>query len=196
MVPPGIPGRSDETFLPAFDPAGGAAAPRRGRLRGPATFPAVTLVTAGTGYDEAIVDQLQANLGITVATRPLDFATLFARLGSAGLARTCGRSSWIADYPSPNDFLGILLGTDQPNNYGGWSNAAFDDAIARAVGTDGPGDGARRLRRSRARSSRDEVPVVPVSYGTSAALARDGLLGARRTASGSCASPAWRGPAQ
>ena len=32
--------------------------------------------------------------------------------------------SWIADYPSPNDFLGILLGAGQPNNYGGWSSGA------------------------------------------------------------------------
>ena len=85
--------------------------------------------------------------------------------------------SWIADYPSPNDFLGILLGTDQPNNYGGWTNAGFDAAIERAVGTDDP-DEARSGFDAAEAIVRDEVPAIPVSYGTSAALARDGLLGA------------------
>lgn len=85
--------------------------------------------------------------------------------------------SWIADYPSPNNFLGILLGSDQSNNFGGWSNAAFDAAIAAAAGTDDPA-AARAGYDAAEAILRDEVPTIPVSYGTSAALAREGLLGA------------------
>ena len=65
---------------------------------------------------------------------------------------------WIADYPSPNDFLGILLGTDQPNNYGGWSTPAFDAAIARAVGTDDPAEARAGFDAAEA-IVRDEVPA-------------------------------------
>ncbi len=176
MVPPGIPGRSDERFLPAFDPAAARRLLADAGFADPATFPSVTLVTAGTAYDEAIVDQLRKNLGITISYEALDFATLFARLGSPD-SPDMWALSWIADYPSPNDFLGILLGTGQPNNYGGWSSAAFDDAIARAGGTTEPAQ-ARAAYDDAERILSDEVPVIPVSYGTSAALAREGLLGA------------------
>ena len=176
MVPPGIPGRSDDRFLPAFDPVSARALLAEAGYADPATFPAVTLGTAGTAYDRAIVEQLRTNLGVTVNFESLDFATLFGRLGSQD-SPDLWALAWIADYPSPNDFLGILLGTGQPNNYGGWSSPDFDAAITRAVGTTDAAT-ARAGYDAAERLLAQEVPVVPVSYGTSAALARDGLLGA------------------
>ncbi len=176
MVPPGIPGRSDESFLPAFDPAAARRLLAEAGYADAATFPEVTLVTGGTIYDEAIIAQLKENLGITVRFEALDFTTLFTRLGSVD-SPDIWALSWLADYPSPNDFLGILLGSDQPNNYGGWSNAAFDAAIADAVGT---ADAATARAGYDAAETilRDEVPTIPVSYTMEAALAREGLLGA------------------
>ena len=176
MVPPGIPGRSDERFLPAFDPAGARRLLAEAGYADPSTFPEVTLVTGGGAYDEALLTQLEENLGVRVRYEALDFGTLFGRLGGES-SPDMWSLSWIADYPSPNDFLGILLGTDQPNNYGGWTNAGFDAAIERAVGTDDPEEARSGFDAAEA-ILRDEVPTIPVSYGTSAALARDGLLGA------------------
>jgi ABC-type oligopeptide transport system substrate-binding subunit len=176
MVPPGIPGRSDASFLPAYDPTAARRFLAEAGYADPSTFPAVTLVTGGGGYDEAILAQLRANLGITVSFEALDGATLFSRLGSQD-SPDMWALTWVADYPSPNDFLGILLGSDQPNNYGGWSNAAFDAAIADAVGTD-DATTARAGYDAAETILRDEVPTIPVSYSTSAALARSGLLGA------------------
>ncbi len=193
MVPPGIPGRSDASFIPAYDPAAARRLLAEAGYADPAAFPAVTLVTGGTGYDEAILAQLRANLGITVRYEALDFATLFSRLGSQD-SPDMWALSWIADYPSPNDFLGILLGSDQPNNYGGWSNAAFDAAIADAVGTD-DATTARAGYDAAETILRDEVPTIPVSYATSAALARAGLLGATTNGLGilRLAGLAWAG---
>ncbi len=193
MVPPGIPGRSDESFLPAYDPAGARRLLAEAGYGDPATFPDVTLVTAGAGYDEAILAQLQENLGITVRFESLDFGTLFGRLGSED-SPDMWALSWIADYPSPNDFLGILLGTGQPNNYGSWSNAAFDSAIAEAVGTDDPAKARIGFDAAEA-ILRDEVPTIPVSYAASAALAREGLLGATENGLGvlRLAGLAWAG---
>jgi len=193
MVPPGIPGRSDERFLPAYDPASARRLLAEAGYADPATFPPVTLVTGGSFYDEAILTQLRENLGVAVAYEALDFATLFSRLGSRD-SPAIWALSWIADYPSPNDFLGILLGSDQPNNYGGWSSAAFDAAITRAVGTDDPA-AARAGYDAAERILATEVPVVPVSYGASSALAREGLLGATTNGLGilRLAGLAWAG---
>ena len=193
MVPPGIPGRSDASFVPAYDPAEARRLLAEAGYADPATFPDVTLVTDGAGYDEAILTQLRENLGITVRFEALDFGTLFERLGTQD-SPDLWALSWIADYPSPNDFLGILLGTGQPNNYGSWSNAAFDAAIASAVGTDDP-EAARAGYDAAEAILRDEVPTIPVTYAASAALAREGLLGAAPNGLGvlRLAGLAWAG---
>ena len=177
IVPPGIPGRSDVDFLPAFDPAAAKRLLTEAGYADPATFPVITLVNSGTGYDAGIVDQLHANLGITVRYEALDFADFLSRLGSADGPQFWALG-WVADYPSPNDFLGILLGGGQPNNYGRWASPSFDAAIARAVGSQDPA--AVRAAYDEAEAIvRDEAPVVPVAYGPSFALSRTGLLGAQ-----------------
>ena len=119
LVPPGIPGRSATDFQPAFDPAAAKQLLAAAGYADPATLPTVTLVTVGTGYDDAIVAQLKQNLGITVKFESNDFGTFFQRLGATDGPQFWALS-WVADYPSPYDFLGLLLGSNQPNNYGQW----------------------------------------------------------------------------
>ena len=46
--------------------------------------------------------------------------------------------SWVADYPGPNDFLGVLLGTGSTANQGGWSSPEFDAAITDATSAADP----------------------------------------------------------
>jgi ABC-type transport system substrate-binding protein len=163
-------------FRPTFDPAAAKQLLAAAGYADPATFPAVTLVTAGSGYDDAIVAQLKQNLGITVKYESNDFATFYQRLGATDGPQFWALS-WVADYPSPYDFLGLLLGSNQPNNYGRWSSPTFDDALARASATTGAA--AIRAAYDQAEAVvRDEVPIVPVAYDSSAALARTGLLGA------------------
>ena len=177
MVPPGIPGRSDADFLPTFDPAAAKRLLADAGYADPAAFPVITLVDTGTSYDPGILDQLHANLGITVRYESLDFTDFFTRLGSADGPRFWALG-WVADYPSPYDFLGILLGGGQPNNYGGWTSAAFDDAISRAASSQDPSTVRAAYDQAEA-IVRDEVPVVPAAYSTSYALSRTGLLGAQ-----------------
>ncbi len=177
MVPPGIPGRSDADLLPTFDPAAAKRLLADAGYADPAAFPVITLVDAGTPYDAGILDQLHANLGITVRYESLDFTDFFTRLAGTDGPRFWALG-WVADYPSPSDFLGILLGSGQPNNYGGWTSAAFDDAIARAAASQDPATVRAAYDQAEA-IVRDEVPVVPAAYSTSYALSRTGLLGAQ-----------------
>jgi ABC-type oligopeptide transport system substrate-binding subunit len=100
---------------------------------------------------------------------------------------------WVADYPGPNDFLGVLLGTGSTANQGHWSNAAFDAAISDAGAASSQADATAAYTRAMG-IVRDEVPVMPVSYGTSFSLVRDGLLGASESGLGitRLAGLAWK----
>jgi oligopeptide transport system substrate-binding protein len=180
MVPPGIPGRGDRDFLPPHDPDGARALLAEAGFPQGRGFPETTLMTFGTSYDAAVVAEVKRELGIE-----LDYETLsgdyFGRLTSD--PPQMWSMGWVADYPGPNDFLGILLGSGASNNYGHWASAAFDGAIAEAVGTTDPA--AARASFDRAEEIvRDEVPVVPLSYDSEWTLSRQGLLGANENGLG------------
>ncbi|MGI8703676.1 MAG: hypothetical protein ACR2JZ_04085, partial [Candidatus Limnocylindrales bacterium] len=88
-----------------------------------------------------------------------------------------------ADYPAPHDFRGLLLGSDSDNNYGGWANPAFDEAIATAAETVDVADQERAYDAAQ-EIVREEVPVIPLSYGESWALSHRELLGANEAGTG------------
>ncbi len=174
MVPPGIPGRSDRDFLPAHDPADARRLLAEAGYPGGAGFPDTVLMTGGAGFDEAIVDEVKRELGITLRSETMGDG-YFERLASDAPAMWA--LGWVADYPGRNDFLGVLLGTGASNNYGGWSSAAFDAAIADAGSATDPAAASAAYDRAEA-VVRDEVPVVPLVYGPGWSLSRTGLLGA------------------
>jgi ABC-type transport system substrate-binding protein len=190
MVPSGIPDRSDRDVLPVHDPTTARALLAEAGYPGGAGFPAVTLVTGGSAYDEAVVSELERELDIAVTAETMDFESYFDRLDADPPAMWF--LSWIADYPGRNDFLGVLLGSGAINNYGDWSSPDFDAAIADAAGATDPDEASRAYDRAEDVVQRD-VPVVPMSYGTGWALSRDGFLGAGQNGLGSVrfAGLAW-----
>jgi ABC-type oligopeptide transport system substrate-binding subunit len=175
MIPAGIPGHPSRDFSPAFDPAAAKAALAEAGYPSGTGFPHITLVSSGSGIDEGIVTQLKANLGIDIGYEVMEATQYFGRLSSDVPAFWV--LSWAADYPGANDFLGVLLGTGQANNYGGWASPEFDQALADAGLATDPAGLQGAYDRAQEIVARD-VPVVPVSYGTGWALARTGLLGA------------------
>ncbi len=175
MVPLGIPGRVDRDFSPEHDPGAARAELAAAGYPGGAGFPAVTLVTAGPGYDEAILTELRSVLGVDVRYEAMPFDEYFTRLENEPPA--FWSLSWIADYPGPNDFLGILLGSDESNNYGRWSSSAFDAAIERALSAPTTDEAAVGFAEAED-VVRQDAPVIPVSYESGWSLSRDGLLGA------------------
>ena len=175
MVPPGIPGRSDRDFLPAYDPAKARSLLADAGFPGGAGFPKTTLMTGGGGSDAAVLDEIKRELGITLGYETMSFDTYFDRLATDPPAMWS--LGWIADYPGRNDFLGVLLASDSTNDYGGWKSPAFDAAVAEANAADDPTAAVAAYDRAESIVA-DQAPVIPVSYGTGWALARDGLLGA------------------
>lgn len=193
MVPPGNPGRSDRDFVPLHDPDAARALLAEAGFPGGNGFPDVTLLTGGSPYDEAVVSEIKKELGITLHSEVMDFETYFGRLDND--PPQMWQLSWVADYPGRNDFLGVLLGTGSTNNYGRWSSPEFDAAIAEAGGTTDEAAASAAYDRAEDIVKRD-APVIPVTYGTGWALARDGLLGAGQNGLGSLrfAGLAWDKP--
>lgn len=181
MVPPGIPGRSDTDFVPVHDPEAARALLADAGFPGGDGFPVVTLMTGGSQYDEAVVSELERELGITVHQETMGDG-YFARLATD--PPQMWSLGWVADYPGRNDFLGVLLGTGASNNYGRWSSPEFDAAIAEAGATTDATTAGAAYDRAEAIVQRD-APLIPVSYGTGWALVRDGLLGAGQNGLGS-----------
>ena len=190
MVPPGIPDRSEVDMLPRHDPEAARALLADAGYRNGTGFPRVTLVTGGSPYDEAIVTELERELRITIDQETMPFDEYFPRLDTD--PPQVWFLSWVADYPGRNDFLGVLLGSDSVNNYGRWRSDEFDAAITDAVSTTDQDDARAAFDRAEAIVQRD-VPVIPLSYGTGWALARDGLVGAGQNGLGSMrlAGLAW-----
>jgi oligopeptide transport system substrate-binding protein len=181
LVPDGFPGRPDGDYLPAYDPEGARALlAEAGYATGAALGP-ISFIANGGGYDGAIIAMLEQNLGVTIDYATMDFGSYEDRLATD--PPDLWSLSWVADYPGSNDFLGVLLGTGSTANDGGWSNAAFDAAIADAGAAATPDEATAAYAKALG-IVRDQAPVVPVSYGTSWTLVRDGLLGATQNGLG------------
>ena len=191
MVPPGIPGRSDRDVVPVHDPGRARALLAEAGFPGGAGFPDVTILSGGAPYDEAVIVELKRELGVTVRSEVMEFGAYFARLDAD--SPQMWFLSWVADYPGRNDFLGVLLGTGSANNYGRWSSPDFDAAAIAAAGS-AADVAAANVAFDRAEDVvQRDAPVIPVSYGTGWALAREGLLGAGQNGLGSLrmAGLAW-----
>ncbi len=192
MVPPGIPGRSTRDFTPAHDPARARQLLAEAGYPGGKGFPPIALLSGGYAYDQAVVAALRSALGVDIRLETMETGAYFDRLSAD--TPPFWSLSWVADYPSPNDFLGILLGTGSTSNYSHWSSPEFDAAIDAAVAATDPAIARAAYDRAQAIVQRD-APVIPVSYTSGSALVRDGLLGAGQNGLGilRLAGLAWSG---
>jgi ABC-type transport system substrate-binding protein len=175
LLPPGMPGRDEADHLLPHDPDAAraelaAAGHPEGRDIGP-----ITLATYGVGPAEAIAYELRRELGLEVTVEQWPFDD-HARLLDTDPPELW-TLAWSADYPHPHDILGLLLRTGSSANEGRWSNARFDDLIDAAAATDEPDEQARLYAEAQA-IVREDSPLLPVGYGDTWSLSRDGLLGA------------------
>jgi oligopeptide transport system substrate-binding protein len=181
LVPDGIAGRGSEDFSPSYNPDGARQALEAAGYPGGEGFPVITLASSGGYYEEAVASELEEVLGIEVTVELMAFRDLSARLNADQLP--FWTLSWIADYPHPQDFLGLLLETGSGSNSGKWSNPEFDAALDRAAATDDPVAQETAYTEAQ-RIVRDQVPLIPLRYGDQWALSRAGLLGADQSGVG------------
>ncbi|MFV2063636.1 MAG: peptide ABC transporter substrate-binding protein [Chloroflexota bacterium] len=191
LVPPGIAARGSEDYVLPHDPDAARAELAAAGYPGGAGFPAVALATYGIGETSAIAADLERELGIDVAVERRPFEQHAALLEADIPA--LWTLSWSADYPHAHDFLGLLLRSGSSANAGGWSNAAYDELIDRAAATADLAE-QERLYGEAQQIIRDDVPLIPLSYGGTWSLSRDGLRGANVSGTGTLryADLAWK----
>ena len=179
MIPPGIPGRPGGDWIPDHDPDRARDLLAEAGYPAGEGFPSITFAAPGLPYAEAIAADLLRELGVVIRLEEPEehFAGLHEEPPPMWVL------GWIADYPGPNDFLGILLETGRSNNYGHWSSPIFDAAIEDALTTRDPDEALAAYERAMA-AVQDEVPTIPIAYGDGWALSRDGLLGAKQNGLG------------
>lgn len=175
LVPLGVPGRPETDLSPEYDPAAARAALEEAGFPEGRGFPTVTLTSSGSAYDEAVATELGEVLGITIEVELRPFGQYLDLLD--GDPPAFWGLSWIADYPHPHDFLGLLLQTGSSSNQGGWSDARFDATVEDAASTDDLSEQAE-LYAEAERIVQAEAPLIPLAYGERWSLSRDGLLGA------------------
>jgi oligopeptide transport system substrate-binding protein len=175
MVPPGVPGHSATDFGPVFNLDQAKADLVAAGYPNGVGFPKIALISSGASLDEAIVRQLHDNLGIDIDYEALDWTTYNERLLSNPPA--FWEMDWVADYPGANDFLGLLLGPGKTNNFGRWTSTDFDTAITQALSAGDQASTQQAFDRAQAVVA-DQVPVIPVDYGSGYSLAAPKLLGA------------------
>jgi len=174
IVPPGVAARGVGDYLLPYDPEAARQELRAAGYPGGAGFPAVTLSTYGVGPSEAIAADLARELGIEVRVETRGFAEHGYLLEAD--TPDMWTLAWSADYPHAHDFLGLLLESHSSANMSGWADARFDELIAAAAATGQPDEQARLYGQAQA-IVRDEAPLIPLGYGSSWWLSRDGLEG-------------------
>jgi ABC-type transport system substrate-binding protein len=175
LLPPGMPARSETDFTPSYDPDAARALLADAGYEGGVGFPDVALLTQGYPWDGPIAADLERVLGIHVRQESMASSEYFARL-EAPDRPAFWAMSWVADYPAPQDFLGLLLETGSTTNYGRWSDPAYDAALEAAAAT---GDTTAQTAGYDAAQTllKAEVPLIPVAYHDGWALGRSGLVG-------------------
>ncbi|MEA2676826.1 MAG: oligopeptide transport system substrate-binding protein [Chloroflexota bacterium] len=176
MIPEGIAGRDNVDHQPPYNPGDARALLAAAGYPGGQGLPPITLTTYGVGFEATVAAELETNLGVKVTIEALDFNGYSDQVENANKPQIW-TLSWIADYPHPQDFLGLLLQTGSTSNTGHWSNADYDALLVQAAATADPDEQALIYGQAQDILAR-EAPVVPVFYDRSFALSRTGLLGA------------------
>ncbi|MFC4111739.1 peptide ABC transporter substrate-binding protein [Nonomuraea zeae] len=115
---------------------------------------------------EAIANNLKANLGIDATAKPFEkFASILDELDSKKY-KGLFRMGWAIDYPSAENYLSPIFSTGAiatGSNYGGYSNKAFDDLIAKGDQAASVEEGLKFYQQADDILN-EELPYIPVYF--------------------------------
>ena len=167
ILPPGIPGYNPDLAGLDYNVAAARELIRQSSYGDVASLPPITITTGGYGglispVLEAAVTQWRENLGVEVTVRVLDPDYFVYNLKEE--KDEMFDMGWIADYPHPEDFLGVLFRTGAENNFGEYSNPAVDALIDQA-GVEADAAESLELYRQAEQILVDDAAILPLWFG-------------------------------
>lgn len=162
FVPPGMPGYTSPGHPQTFDPWKAKHLLDQLGYGNKKKLPALTLLYSKASDRRMVAQALQAmwekHLGISVTLLEEDWDAYLRRRQRHDFDISWG--GWSGDYLDPNTFLELFL-SDNPQNHGRWSHAAYDALVRQAQSTQERGERARLFREAEAILLR-EAAVAPV----------------------------------
>jgi oligopeptide transport system substrate-binding protein len=110
---------------------------------------------------EAVQAMWQRELGVKISIAQLE--QKISIQNQVTLNYTIGSNGWVADFADPVTFLDLFV-TGGGNNWTGWSNPAYDQAIAAAALTVDPAQRYELLQQAEALLL-EQAPIIPLVFG-------------------------------
>lgn len=167
ILPPGMPGYSEETDGPHFDPDLAQQLLAESEYGSADALPEIVMTTSGYGGDlsdfqSALIEMWRTHLGVEVTVEQLEPTSYFYELReNHGQIISLG---WCADYPDPENFLDLLHHTGTPENLGGYSNEEVD-ALLEQARTETDLEARMALYHQAEQMIIDDVPDILLDHG-------------------------------
>lgn len=186
ILPPNIIGFREKTAALPFDVERAKALLSEAGFPGGKGFPEIEFNYRDGRPDieivaQAVQQQLQQNLGITLKPRKMEWAAYLSKHNSKKMPAFHMR--WAADYLDPENFLSTLLASYGNENKVNYANPQYDALCSEA---DGILDEARRLKLYAEAEDivLQDAPFVPIYYQKDVELISSRVSGLRESAFG------------
>ena len=138
ILPPGLPGFNPELDGLAYDPALARELMSASAYGSAGNLPPLVLHIAGdvTGPSrtiQALLAMWRDNLGIEVGVEAVDWPLFLAEVSARRYPMFF--LGWVADYPDPHNFLGLLFSSGSAENHTAYANPRVDALLRQAGST-------------------------------------------------------------
>ena len=180
FLPPKFPGYYEDVKGQKFDAAGAKKLLADGGFANAASFPSTKFTYSSNARNkvrvEALVNQIQQNLGVTVQADPVESRAFTALTKNQDTTPPMYLLGWCQDYPDPQDWYSTVFHSRASVSHTGWQNAEFDKAVEQA---DLEQDKKKRddLYKKAAQLLIDDAPVAFLYYGVVSRLVKPHVSG-------------------
>ncbi|MFC1873458.1 ABC transporter substrate-binding protein [Chloroflexota bacterium] len=179
ILPVGIPGYNQTLSGLSYDVAEAKALIAASSYESVDNLPPIIITTTGWGAAvsrelEAIIYEWRQNLGVEVTVRQLEPQRFFYHLNQEKDQMVY--TSWIADYPHPQNFLDVLFRSGADNNHGDYSNPEVDDLLDRG-GIEQDRERSFALYQQAEQKLVDDAACLPLWFGQSYTLVKPYVKG-------------------
>lgn len=186
LLPEGLPGFDPNVDPYSYDPELSRMLLEQSSYGSAEALPPINITLSGyannvPSHIAAAIHGWRENLGVEVSVRQLEpEAFLYHIRDERDQMYSMG---WIADYPSPHNFLGTLFTTGESYNISGYDNPEFEALLREAAAEL---DEGRRfeLYRQAEELALEDPPCLPLMYGANHVLVKPYVSGYEMNAMG------------